>query len=87
MPVRRTRLRPTLSITRTAMKTIDTADVRPFYRSEAFPEDVADLVESATVIAARRARSTSRPSWLWLLSLLPIGAAAGLTVALLQKLL
>jgi hypothetical protein len=68
------------------MKTIDAADVRPFYRSEAFPEDVADLVESATVIAAKRARP-QRPSWLWMLSLLPIGAVAGLTVALLQKLL
>jgi hypothetical protein len=68
------------------MKTIDTADVRPFYRSEAFPEDVADLVESATVIAARRARP-GRPSRLWLLSMLPIGIAAGLTVALLQRLL
>jgi hypothetical protein len=68
------------------MKTIDRADVRPFYRSEAFPEDVADLVEKATVIAARRARP-QRPSWLWMLSLLPIGAAAGITVAVLQKLL
>jgi hypothetical protein len=66
------------------MKTLDTADVRPFYRSEAFPEDVADLVETATVIAARRARR-SAPSWLWMLSLLPIGLAAGVTVALLQR--
>jgi hypothetical protein len=67
------------------MKTIDRSDVRPFYRSEAFPEDVADLVEKATVIAARRARP-ARPSRLWLLSLLPIGAAAGIGVALLQRL-
>jgi hypothetical protein len=61
---------------------------RPFYRSEAFPEDVADLVESATAIAARRQRRTSSPR-LWLLGLLPFGAAAatGVTVALLQRLL
>jgi hypothetical protein len=66
-----------------------TADVaRPFYRSEAFPEDVADLVESATMIAARRQRPTSSPR-LWLLGLLPLGAAAatGVTVAWLQRLL
>jgi hypothetical protein len=67
------------------MKTIDASDVRPFYRSEAFPEDVADLVETATVITPRRAWRP-RPSRLWLLSMLPIGAAAGLTVALLQRL-
>ncbi len=67
------------------MKTSDRADVRPFYRSEAFHEDVADLVETATAIAARRARRARR-SRLWLLSLLPIGAAAGIAVALLQRL-
>jgi hypothetical protein len=66
------------------------ADVaRPFYRSEAFPEDVADLVESATAIAARRQRRSSSSGRLWLLGLLPFGAAAatGVTVALLQRLL
>jgi hypothetical protein len=67
------------------------ADIaRPFYRSEAFPEDVADLVESATAIAARRQRQASSSSpRLWLLGLLPLGAAAatGVTVALLQRLL
>ena len=66
------------------------ADVaRPFYRSEAFPEDVADLVESATAIAARRQRRASSSPRLWLLGLLPLGAAAatGVTVALLQRLL
>jgi hypothetical protein len=66
------------------------ADVaRPFYRSEAFPEDVADLVESATAIAARRQRRSNSSGRLWLLGLLPFGAAAatGVTVALLQRLL
>jgi hypothetical protein len=55
---------------------------RPFHRSEAFPEDVADLVESATVIAAkqRRAGGSSR---LALLTLLPLGAVAlGVAVVL-----
>ena len=54
---------------------------RPFYRSEAFPEDVADLVESATVLAAKRRRpGVSR---LALLTLLPLGAVAlGVAVAL-----
>lgn len=65
----------------------DTA--RPFYRSEAFPEDVADLVESATVIAARRHQRSRQSSRFWLLALLPVGAAAatGVTVALLQRLI
>jgi hypothetical protein len=62
--------------------------VRAFHRSEAFTEDIADLVEYSTVIAAKRQRSTARTR-MWLLGLLPIGAAAttGVTVALLQRLL
>jgi hypothetical protein len=64
------------------MKTQPASDVvRPFYRSEAFPEDVADLVESATMIAAKRRPGSS--SRLWLLTLLPVGAVAlGVAVAL-----
>jgi hypothetical protein len=58
---------------------------RTFYRSEAFPEDVADLMESATLIAAKRRRPSS--SRLWLLTLLPVGAVALATaVALIQRL-
>jgi hypothetical protein len=60
--------------------------VRPFYRSEAFPEDVADLVESATAVAATR-QQRRQSSKLWLLSLLPIAAVAATAVVLLQRLL
>lgn len=50
-------------------------DARVFYRSEAFPEDVADLVEGAPQVAAPPARS--RPmTMLWLLGLLPLVALA-----------
>ena len=62
-----------------------TRDARPFERGEAVPEDVADLIERSTFIAAARYRT--RPTRLWLLSPLPIGAAAGLAVAVLQRLL
>jgi hypothetical protein len=66
------------------MKTQHASDVvRPFYRSEAFPEDVADLVESATAIAAKRQRPRSSIGRLRLLTLLPVGAVAlGVAVAL-----
>jgi hypothetical protein len=62
--------------------------VRAFHRSEAFTEDIADLVESATVLAAKRQRAATATRG-WLLALLPLGAAAatGVTVALLQRLL
>ena len=64
------------------MKTQPASDVvRPFHRSEAFPEDVADLVESATVIASKRQRPRSS-SRLWLLTLLPVAVALGVAVAL-----
>lgn len=61
---------------------------RPFYRSEAFPEDVADLVESATAIAAQR-RQRAQTGRVWLLALLPVAAATatGVAVALLQRLI
>jgi hypothetical protein len=52
---------------------------RPFYRSEAFPEDVADLVEpplrSPAVKAAPLPRR-QRHVMLWLLGLLPLVALA-----------
>jgi hypothetical protein len=57
------------------MKTQPASEARPFYRSEAFPEDVADLVESATVLAAKRRRPSSHGK-LWLFTLLPLGAVA-----------
>lgn len=60
-------------------------DARQFQRGEAFAEDVADLIERSTFIAAARRRT--RPSRLWLLSPLPIGTAAGLAVAVLQRLM
>jgi hypothetical protein len=68
------------------MKAQPASDIaRPFYRSEAFPEDVADLVESATVIAAKRHRSGG--SRLWPLTLLPLCAVAlGTALALLPRL-
>ena len=57
---------------------------RPFYRSEAFAEDVADLVESATMIASQRRapRSTFR---VWLLTL-PVGVVAMGTALALTRL-
>jgi hypothetical protein len=68
------------------MKAQPASEVRPFYRSEAFPEDVADLVESATVIAATR-RRPSGSSKVWLLPLLPVGALTlGAALALAQRL-
>jgi hypothetical protein len=70
------------------MKTpLPASEIRPFYRSEAFPEDVADLVESATAIAATR-RRPAPASRLWLLAtLLPAGAIAlGAALVLMPKL-
>jgi hypothetical protein len=64
---------------------MDANNPRPFYRSEAFPEDVADLVESATVIASERRapRSTLR---VWLVGVLPVGAVLAAALALTQRL-
>jgi hypothetical protein len=55
------------------MNALDNA--RPFYRSEAFPEDVADLVEPApkAVPMPRRPRPVSM---LWWLGLLPLALLA-----------
>jgi hypothetical protein len=69
-----------------AMNTQQTSEVRPFYRSEAFPEDVADLVESATAIAARRQHRPHSSSRVWLLTLLPVGAVAMGTALALARL-
>lgn len=52
---------------------------RPFYRSEAFPEDVADLVEPslrAAVTASPMPRRQRHVAMLWLLGLLPLVALA-----------
>jgi hypothetical protein len=52
---------------------------RPFYRSEAFPEDVADLVEPtlpAAVKVAPMPRRQRQTAMLWLLGLLPLVALA-----------
>ena len=52
---------------------------RPFYRSEAFPEDVADLVEpslSTAAVAVRMPRRRRHVAMLWLLGLLPLAALA-----------
>lgn len=52
---------------------------RPFYRSEAFPEDVADFVEPAlqpSVRPAPVARRQRTAAMLWLLGLLPLVALA-----------
>jgi hypothetical protein len=60
-------------------------NVRPFYRSEAFPEDVADFVEpvlrASVKVVPRRSRQRHQ-AMLWLLGLLPLVAlAAGATWA------
>ena len=55
------------------MNALDKA--RPFYRSEAFPEDVADLVEpplTTAVAAAAPPRRQRHVAMLWLLGLLPL---------------
>jgi hypothetical protein len=52
---------------------------RPFYRSEAFPEDVAEFVEpslTASVKAAPLPRRQRTQAMLWLLGLLPLVALA-----------
>ncbi len=51
---------------------------RPFYRSEAFAEDVADLVEPSLGTATTAAPSPRRQRhvMLWLLGLLPLVALA-----------
>ena len=68
------------------MNTQQASEVRPFYRSEAFPEDVADLVESATAIAARRQPRPQVNARIWLLTLLPVGAVAVGTALALARL-
>ncbi len=62
---------------RTAMHAPD--NTRPFYRSEAFLEDVADFVEpplQPSAQAAPAARSQRTAAMLWLLGLLPLVALA-----------
>jgi hypothetical protein len=52
---------------------------RPFYRSEAFPEDVADLVEPSLRSSSAKAAPMPRRQrhvMLWLLGLLPLVALA-----------
>jgi hypothetical protein len=52
---------------------------RPFYRSEAFPEDVTDFVDPsrpAAVTAAKMPRRQRQVAMLWLLGLLPLVALA-----------
>ena len=68
------------------MNALDNArTARPFYRSEAFPEDVADFVEpalQASVKAAPMPRRQRNLAMLWLLGLLPLVAlAVGVTWA------
>ena len=59
------------------MNALDKA--RPFYRSEAFPEDVADFVEPSLptcVTTAPTPRRARHVAMLWLLGLLPLVALA-----------
>ena len=68
------------------MNALDNARTpRPFYRSEAFPEDVADFVEptlQASVKTAPMPRRQRHQAMLWLLGLLPLVAlAVGVTWA------
>ena len=58
------------------MNALDKA--RPFYRSEAFPEDVADFVEPSlpTTVKAAPMPRRQRHVMLWLLGLLPLVALA-----------
>jgi hypothetical protein len=59
------------------MNALDKA--RPFYRSEAFPEDVADFVDPSlptAVTAAPMPRRQRHVAMLWLLGLLPLVALA-----------
>jgi hypothetical protein len=64
----------------TVMNALDNArNIRPFYRSEAFPEDVADFVEpplQAAIKAAPMPRRQRNLAMLWLLGLLPLVALA-----------
>jgi hypothetical protein len=73
----RSTLRVQTNATRPVMNALDKA--RPFYRSEAFPEDVADFVDpsprSSTGKAAPMPRR-QRHVMLWLLGLLPLVALA-----------
>ena len=69
------------------MKALDhTRAARPFHRSEAFPEDVADFVKpslSVSVKAVPVPRRQRTQTMLWLLGLLPLVAlAVGVTWAL-----
>ena len=68
------------------MKALDhTPTARPFHRSEAFPEDVADFVKpslSVSVKAVPMQRRQRTQTMLWLLGLLPLMAlAVGVTRA------
>jgi hypothetical protein len=68
------------------MKAIDHArPARPFHRSEAFPEDVADFVKPALAVSAKAVpmpRRQRTQTMLWLLGLLPLVAlAVGVTWA------
>ena len=58
------------------MNALDKA--RPFYRSEAFPEDVADFVDPSPTTAVKAAPMPRRQRHvtLWLLGLLPLVALA-----------
>jgi hypothetical protein len=62
------------------MNALDKArDARPFYRSEAFAEDVTEFVESALptpVKVAPMPRRQRHVAMLWLLGLLPLVALA-----------
>jgi hypothetical protein len=62
------------------MNALDKArHARPFYRSEAFPEDVAEFVESGLPTAVKVASLPRRQrtgAMLWLLGLLPLVALA-----------
>jgi hypothetical protein len=52
-----------------------TDDARPFFRSEAFPEDVADIV-APTPRAAAVQQPGRGTKMVWLLGLLPLVALA-----------
>jgi hypothetical protein len=80
------RLRAQPNAQRAAMNAVNHAsDARLFYRSEAFPEDVADLVEpslQASVKAAPMPQRSRSVTMLWLLGLLPLVVlAVGVTWA------
>jgi hypothetical protein len=68
------------------MKAIDHArNARPFHRSEAFAEDVADFVKPSLAVSVKAVpvqRRQRTQAMLWLLGLLPLVAlAVGVTWA------